>query len=258
MRKSSGSDVQLHLLGDWFLTVASGGDELVGRSAVELPSGPQHLIAYLALHGRSARTLAAATLWPDHTDRVAAARLRAVLWRLRHRHADLPPLLEISDTSLALASDVTVDVHSFVAAADRLIRCAEGPDEKTAATVLESAELLPGWYDDWVLASRERLRHLRLGALDALAAIRRAQQRRHEALQAAFEATGIEPLHESAHRTIALTHLDNGDIVEAVEHYRQFRSMLDCELGLPPSDQFTNLIQPYLNGARRRMRVRTR
>jgi DNA-binding SARP family transcriptional activator len=256
--KSSGSDVQLHLLGDWFLTVAGGGDDEVGRFVVELPSGPQHLIAYLALHGRSARTLAAATLWPDHPDQVAAGRLRAVLWRLRHRHADLPPLLEISDASLSLASDVVVDVHRFVAAAERLIRCTEEPDEDTAATVLDSAELLPGWYDDWVLAARERLQHLRLGALDVLAGLRRAQQRRHEALQAAFAATGIEPLHESAHRTIALTHLDNGDIVEALEHYKQFRAMLDCELGLPPSDQFTNLIRPYLKGARQRMRVRSR
>ena len=247
MRKSSGSDVQLHLLGDWFLTVAGGGDG-GGRPAVDLPSGPQHLIAYLALHGRSARTLAAATLWPDHTDQVAAGRLRAVLWRLRHRHTDLPPLLEISDTSLSLASDVVVDVDGFVTAAGRLIRCTGEPDEDTAATVLGSAELLPGWYDDWVLAARERLQQLRLGALDALADIRRSQQRRHEALQAAFAATGIEPLHESAHRTIALTHLDNGDIVEAVEHYKQFRAMLDSELGLPPSEQFTNLIQPYLNG----------
>jgi DNA-binding SARP family transcriptional activator len=257
VRKSSGSDVHLHLLGDWFLTVAGGEDELDGRPAVELPSGPQHLIAYLALHGRSARSLAAATLWPDHTDQVAAGRLRAVLWRLRHRHADLPPLLEISDTSLSLASDVVVDVHSFVTAAGQLIRCTGEPDEDTAATVLGSAELLPGWYDDWVLAARERLQQLRLGALDALSGIRRAQQRRHEALQAAFAATGIEPLHESAHRTIALTHLDNGDIVEAVEHYKQFRAMLDSELGLPPSEQFTNLIQPYLNRGRRRSR-RTR
>jgi DNA-binding SARP family transcriptional activator len=251
--ESSGGAVQLYLLGDWFLTVASGRDDQARRSTAELPSGPQHLIAYLALHGRSARSLAAATLWPDLTDQVAAARLRAVLWRLRHRHADLPPLLEISDASLCLAEGVVVDVHSFVAAAGRLIRCTGEPDEDTAATVLGSAELLPGWYDDWVLAARERLQHLRLGALDALAGIRRAQQRRHEALQAAFAATGIEPLHESAHRAIAMTHLDNGDIVEAVEHYQRFLAMLDAELGLPPSDQFTNLIQPYLNGGRRRV-----
>ncbi|HEU4946152.1 MAG TPA: bacterial transcriptional activator domain-containing protein [Kribbella sp.] len=255
MRTLTGSEVHLQLLGDWFLTVDGECGVLPAHASVELPSGPQHLIAFLALNGRCPRTHAAATLWPDHTDHVAANRLRAVLWRLRHRHAGLPPLLEITDFSLALASDVVVDVHRLRTAADRLIRGTGEPDEQTAAAVLDSAELLPGWYDDWVLAARERLQHLRLGALDALAAIRRTQQRRHEALQAARAATRIEPLHESAHRTIARTHLDNGDIVEAVEHYERFQAMLECELGLPPSQQFTDLIRPYLQGARPRRRV---
>jgi DNA-binding SARP family transcriptional activator len=250
--KLSGDDVHLHLLGDWFLTVDGARDD---RSAVELPSGPQHLIAFLALHGRCARTQAAATLWPDHPEQVAASRLRGVLWRLRHRHADLPgPLLEISDASLALAKDIAVDVHEFRFAADLLIRGTSEADEDAAATVLDSAELLPGWYDDWVLVARERLQHLRLGALDALACKRQAQRRNHEALQAARAATLIEPLHESAHRTIVQTHVDNGDIVEAVEHYEKFRVMLDRELGLPPSERFTNLMQRYLDGARHRGR----
>ena len=251
MRTSwGGGDVQLHLLGDWFLTVDGDRADPADRSPLDLPSGPQHLVAFLALHGRCARTQVAATLWPDRTDHVAAGRLRAVLWRLRHRHADLPSLLEISESSLALASDVGVDVHRFRAAADLLIRGTGEPDQDAAATVLDSAELLPGWYDDWVLAARERLQQLRLGALDALASTRRAQQRRHEALQAARAAIRVEPLHESAHRAIAQTHLDNGDIVEAVEHYERFRAMLDRELGLPPSEHFTHLVQAYLEGAR--------
>ncbi|TCM37251.1 BTAD domain-containing putative transcriptional regulator [Kribbella sp. VKM Ac-2568] len=246
MRTLGDCDLRLHLLGDWFLTV--GDSHTDTHESVELPSGPQHLIALLALQGRCARTQAAATLWPDCRDEVAAARLRAILWRLRHRHAGVPPLLEIGDTSLALASEVVVDVHRFRLSAELLIHDPYGREdgEDAAAAVLHSSELLPGWYDDWVLAARERLQYLRLSALDALASRWRLQRRGHEALQAARAATSIEPLHESAHRTIVRTHLDNGDIVEAVKHYVKFRAMLHRELGLPPSELFTELVQPYL------------
>jgi DNA-binding SARP family transcriptional activator len=251
-------DLRLHLLGDWLLTAADGPSKT--EEQIELPAGPQHLIALLALNGRCARTHAAATLWPDRTDEVAAARLRAVLWRLRHRHVGVPPLLEISDSWLALTGEVVVDVHTFRSSAELLIRDPELSSEEVedaAVAVLHSSELLPGWYDDWVLAARERLQYLRLGALDALATRRRRQRRTHEALQAARAAISIEPLHESAHRTIVQTHLDNGDVVEAIKHYQRFQSMLDRELGLPPSELFRDVVSPYLAVVSRRA-VRSR
>lgn len=254
MRTCLDSDLRLQLLGDWLLTVADAPADSV--EPIDLPAGPQHLIALLALNGRCARTQTAATLWPDCTDVVAAARLRAVLWRLRHRHAGVPPVLDIGDSSLSLAVDVVVDVDRFLNGAELLIR--DDPDrgtdeaEDAAVVVLHSSELLPGWYDDWVLAARERLQYLRLGALDALATRRRRQRRTHEALQAARAAISIEPLHESAHRTIVQIHLDNGDLVEAINHYQRFQAMLDRELGLPPSDLFREVVSPYLAVASRK------
>ena len=259
MRTFSRCDLRLQLLGDWLLTAA---DDRAGAVAqIELPAGPQHLVALLALNSRCARTHAAAMLWPDCTDEVAAARLRAILWRLRHRHVGVPPLLVISDAWLALADEVVVDVNRFLDGAELLIR--DDPDlgsaeaEDAAAAVLHSSELLPGWYDDWVLAARERLQYLRLGALDALATRRRRQGRTHEALQAARAAISIEPLHESAHRTIVETHLDSGDLVEAIKHYQRFEAMLDRELGFPPSDLFQEMVGPYLAVASRNV-VRNR
>ncbi len=259
MRTFLRRDLRLQLLGDWLLT--SADDPAATVEQIDLPAGPQHLIALLALNGRCARTHAAATLWPDCTDEVAAARLRAVLWRLRHRHVGVPRLLEIGDASLTLAGEVVVDVDVFLDGAGVLIR--DDPDlgsadaDDAAVAVLNSSELLPGWYDDWVLAARERLQYLRLGALDALAIRRRRERRTHEALQAARAAISIEPLHESAHRTIVEIHLDNGDLVEAINHYQKFQAMLDRELGLPPSDLFREVVSPYLAVASRKA-VRTR
>ena len=46
------------------------------------------------------------------------------------------------------------------------------------------------------------------------------------------------------------------ELPEAVAHYTQYRRMVDHELGLPPSDQFTQLVQPYLNSLRKEPSIR--
>jgi DNA-binding SARP family transcriptional activator len=251
-------NLRLHLLGDWLLTAPDGVNQSGER--IDVSPGPQHLIALLALKGRCARIDAAAALWPDCSVEAASARLRAVLSWLRHRHVAVPPLVEIGGSSLALTGEVAVDVHRLRDCAELLIR---EPDrwnaatEEAAAAVLDSAELLPGWDDDWVFAARERLQYLRLGALEAIATRCRRQRRTHEALEAARAAIGIEPLRESAHRAIVQTHIDNGDLGEAVDHFEKFQAILDHELGLPPSNVFRQLISPYLTDVARRRTVRT-
>lgn len=244
--RSSGQEVRLRLLGGWLLTV-SGDGQVPAGAEIELPVWPGRLIAFVALHGRCSRTFVAASLWPDGSDRAATERLRALLWRLRHRHGALPPLLEISTASIALARNVTVDVDEFVAYANQLIRNTEEPDDAAVATVLAAAELLPGWYDDWTLMDRERLRQLRLGALEVLANRRLAQARHHEALQAALAVTATEPLHESAHRAVARIYIDDGNLFDAVSHFEMFEGMLRRELDLRPSGKFVEMMQPYLH-----------
>src|SRR3712207_7767400 len=73
------------------------------------------------------------------------------------------------------------------------------------ATLFRS-EILPDWYDDWLLMEREVHRQLRLHALESLAA-RLAQDARYgEAVDAALSAIAGEPLRESAHRTRSEEH----------------------------------------------------
>ena len=52
--------------------------------AIPLSSGPQHLLAYLAVNDRSLRRVhIAGMLWADVCDERAAGNLRSVLWRMR-------------------------------------------------------------------------------------------------------------------------------------------------------------------------------
>jgi len=103
-------------------------------------------------------------------------------------------------------------------------------------------ELLPGWFDDWVLLERERLRQLRMHALE-LVAERLSDAGRHgDALQAAYAAVHAEPLRESAHRHLITAHLAAGNRAEAVLAYRRLSDLLDSELGIGPSPETAHLL----------------
>jgi DNA-binding SARP family transcriptional activator len=103
-------------------------------------------------------------------------------------------------------------------------------------------ELLPDWYDDWVLLERERYRQLSLHALEALADRLTGLARFGEAADAALAAIAGEPLRESGHRALIRVHLAEGNPSEALREYDRFRQMLDG-LGLAPSPRLEELVR---------------
>ena len=214
---------------------------LAGRgpaSTPDLPRAEQRLVAHLSLSGRPARTAIAGQLWPDVPEARAHGSLRSVLWRL---HKVAPGLITVSCGTLSLADDVRVDVRELTEWARRAMDpCA--PTDGLMADGLLPCDLLPGWYDDWVLLERERLRQLRMHALEALAEKYAAAARYGDAVQAAYAAVRAEPLRESAHRTVVRVHLAEGNVAEAVRAYESFQAMLADEIGAAPTPQMCRLI----------------
>src|SRR6185503_18164372 len=81
-------------------------------------------------------------------------------------------MLQTSKLEIGLAEGVAVDIHHAQTLARRLLDPAVTPGQSDlgpAAVVALSGDLLPGWYDDWVLVEAEDWRQLRLHALEALA-----------------------------------------------------------------------------------------
>lgn len=103
--------------------------------------------------------------------------------------------------------------------------------------------LLPGWYDDWVIFERERIRQRLLHALEALSRRLIEVGRCAEALDAAISAVGVDPLRESANRILIEAHLAEGNVVEACRTYKRYRDTVRCELGVEPSQQLTDLMR---------------
>lgn len=223
---------RLGLLGAWQLTEPD--------RPVDVGTNGQRLYALLALRGRCERSYLSGVLWPDCSDARAHGNLRATLSRLHRRNLAGP--LESSNGVLGLRGDVQVDVHDLVATACAVLD--EGPMQPARSILrrLTGDDLLVGWYDDWVLLERERLRQLRVHALETLSHRLLATGNIPAAVEAALEAVALEPLRESAHGALIQAHLAEGNRVEAVRQLGQLRQMLQRELGEEPSRLVTDLL----------------
>jgi DNA-binding SARP family transcriptional activator len=203
----------------------------INGDTVALPLGSQRLIAFIALRMRPVlRIYAAGTLWPDSSDRHAAACLRSALWRTNRAGAKAA---QATATHIGLADGVAVDAWSQAEAARRLIR---GTAEDTdLIDPSPSLDLLPGWYDDWLLIERERFRQLGLHALEALCWRHLAAGRLAEAVDAGVAAVAAEPLRSSAQQVLIRAHLAEGNWCEAIRQFGFYRSALADTLGIEPS-----------------------
>jgi SARP family transcriptional regulator, regulator of embCAB operon len=225
-----------------------------GSVQVGVPRASQRLVAFLALCGGVAdRAAVAGTLWPEATESHAYSNLRSALARLERTCRQT---LHTSKLELGLAEDVMVDLRHSQALARRLLDPATKPqpsDLGSAAFSALSADLLPGWYDDWVQIEAEIWRQLRVHALEALALRLAAGGRWGEAANAAGVAVRADPLRESAHATLIKVHLAEGNQSEAVREFTRYRALLHAELGLEPTPQLCRLVQDLLR--RHRCRV---
>jgi DNA-binding SARP family transcriptional activator len=206
---------------------------------VTFPLSVQRLLAFLAFHERPLqRVYVAGKLWLDSTDERAFASLRSTLWRANQAGV---PLVRTVNSQIALDPGVWVDVHEANAQAHRLIDGSSDEHISFAGFAL-AAELLPDWYDDWLLIERERYRQLRLHALEALALRLTRLARYGEAAETALTAIAGEPLRESAHRVLIGVHLAEGNPTEALRHFALFRELLEAHAGIAPSAELEQLV----------------
>jgi DNA-binding SARP family transcriptional activator len=214
--------------------------ECQGR-VVSTPQAVSRLLAFVGVRGRASRAELAGSLWPEVSESKAHACLRTALWRLRQVCAD--PLV-VGGQILTLAPAVEVDVVAFSTTARRVLAPPAGdqcPEELLRPALISVGELLPGWYDDWVLFERERLRQLQMHALEAAASKLIAIGRYADAIEAALAAVRLEPLRESANRVLILAHLAEDNIVEAVRCFEGFQASLLRELGVAPTADLKRL-----------------
>ncbi len=229
----------VHLFGGPYVSV--DGTRLV------VPQGSRRLVAFLALRrGTVERSYLAGSLWPAGDEPRAQGNLRSALWRLRRAGIEI---VVADKWSMALAPDVAVDVEHVAEWAGRLVSgCPTEADLSMAGVPPDALDLLPGWYEDWAVIGRERVRQRVMHALEALSRDLVQRRRLIEAVEVGRAAVAAEPLRESAQRVLVEALLALGNRAEAAQAFVEFQALLARDLGVEPSAELRALVADHLRG----------
>jgi DNA-binding SARP family transcriptional activator len=204
-----------------------------------LPGSVQRLVAFLALQERPVpRQRAAFALWPDASEAHAYGSLRAAVFRLKSCCRDR---LLRDGRELGLREEVEVDVRRARALASEA--CDGGATELEA--ILRGGELLPDWYEDWVLIERERFHELRSRLLEELSEAHLRSGAVARAIEVALAAVQAEPMRESSRRALIRAQLAIGNRADALAQYQRFSELLSA-FALTPSPELNQLVRSLL------------
>ena len=220
-------------------------------------SKDQELLSYLLIHRDRphSREALASLLWADTSTEKSKKYLRQALW---HLHAALNSdngngthflLVDHDWLSLNPCSSLWTDVADF----ERAFAGAEGiagrqlePEKADAlkdAVSLYSDDLLPGYYQDWILFERERLQNMYLLMLDKL--IVYLQFRGDYEVAQGYGATILryDPARERTHRQLMHLYSLAGDRTSALRQFERCAQALKQELGVKPERKTLELYE---------------
>ncbi|HEY6043031.1 MAG TPA: BTAD domain-containing putative transcriptional regulator [Anaerolineae bacterium] len=205
----------------------------------------ESLLSFLALYPEShSREELATLLWGESTDDHARHSLRTALDSLRSTLGDQILLADRAEVQLSPELDLWLDVREFDQLAKAKSSARTGGDDIAnllQAVALYRGELLTGYYHEWILPLRERLRGLQIETLLRITQYERSQSEFVRALEFAERVLIIDPSNERAHQHLMLSYIAMGKRQSALEQYLICERALRAELGVPPSDETTAL-----------------
>jgi DNA-binding SARP family transcriptional activator len=205
----------------------------------------QALLAYLLLHRHApqSRQHLAFLFWPETSEAQAHTNLWQLLHHLRRAWPAVGEFLHIDAKTLQWKPEAvfTLDLVAFeqaLAQAATALQAAQVEVARTglaAAVALYGGDLLPGCYEEWLLAERERLRQRLLDALEQLVVLDERQRDYPAAIQHAQHLLRTDPLHETTYRRLMRLHALTGDRASALRTYHLCATNLARELGVEPN-----------------------
>lgn len=222
---------------------------------IAIPSRPaQSLLAFLLLNPaiEHRREKLAGLLWSDATEKNARSNLRHALWQLRdaielkRTRAHAAAYLLVDDISIAFnaKSEYWLDVSVLQAAG----RENASADDLINAVHLYAGELLPGFYDDWVVPERERLRSVFEQRMAQLLERLRDEQRWAEVLEEAERWIALGQSPEAAYRALMIAHSQVGEMSQVAAVYQRCVQALRNDVGVEPSEQTRLLFEQLKTG----------
>jgi DNA-binding SARP family transcriptional activator len=238
--------------------------EINGEPAadIKLTYTVQALMSYLLLHRQRthSRDVLASLLWADCPQERARNSLNTAIWSLRRflEPSGVEPgtyLISTSSGELGFnpKSNYWLDVAAFESQLDQLLSTPieQVPDtqiQSVAQTMqLYTADLLEGYYTDWALHERERLRTYYLDGLYYL--MRYFYHARHFVKTLAYgrQILNNDPLREEVHRQMMRAYMKNGQRSLAVKQYKLCCKLLATELDILPMIETQELFKEIVD-----------
>ena len=179
------------------------------------------------------RSLMCMNLWPSLPEDRARANLRRTLWQLP------PGWVAASSWELRLMADVDLDDAHEVAA---LALTSTGLEPHQVELLRH--DLLPGWYEEWLVPEQDQFHLQRIQALEEVC---RTATETHDfgpATSAGLAAVCAEPLRESAVAALVAAHLGEGTVCCGAPLPR-VRHFLRRELDVEPGAELAALMSPF-------------
>ena len=230
-------ELKLDMLGTWRLRR--------NGAALHVATRQQRLIAALALKGPHLRSYLVGLLWPEYPDSKALESLRVSVHLISRQ---VPGLLVNEGRMLSLRDRVDVDLQRVRLQIRALGQGEYGPGTTSLLHDLRDAQLLPGWYEDWVMIEQTRLQQERLRAFTDISTASLALGDMGTAEAAAEAALAVEPLYETAVTLLIRAEMGQGNPAAALRAYERYRRQLKEDMGLPPSKSVGELLAAVLAG----------
>ncbi|TET85354.1 MAG: hypothetical protein E3J37_02060 [Anaerolineales bacterium] len=231
--------LEIRLLGEF--------DVRLEGQPIEIPSRPaQSLLAYLVLNAetRHRREKLAGLLWPESEESNARSNLRHALWRLRKAIGEKYFLADKVSIAFIPTEDCELDVSYF---GDERTETESTMDLIREVSVY-GGELLPGFYEGWVVLEREQLRAAFEHTIQRLLDLLIEKQSWLEVLEwgERWIATGYVP--EPAYRALMIAYRGLGDSSGVAAVYQRCCEALHSELGVEPSEQTRSIYDRLSKG----------
>ncbi|MDP9696706.1 UNVERIFIED_ORG: DNA-binding SARP family transcriptional activator [Arthrobacter globiformis] len=208
------------------------------NATVHVSPRQQRLITALALFGPRNRHYLCGLLWPDSPDARALESLRVSMHLISRQ---IPGLLVNGGSVLSLANSLHVDLHECLEKVRNCVHFEGTGSGDDCLSRLQRAELLPGWYEDWVILEQNRLRNFRLCMLIEHARRWLEQEETEQAAEAARSALELEPLQEGCVGLLMRAELELGNRAGAWNTFESFKARLSAELGVETSSHLAQL-----------------
>lgn len=215
---------------------------LIGKFEIKYDGEPvaissraaQSLFAYLILNAGTShrREKLAGLFWPDATEEKARAYLRHELWRIRKA---LPSNEFLLSDDLGIVFDLSAEYWLDAEALKKLADSAS-TDELMTSLSTYVGELLPGFYDEWIVIEREHLHAIFEQKMAWLLELLESEKRWPEILEWAERWISFGQGSEAAYRALMVAYNALGDRAKVASTYQRCVKALR-ELDLEPTEQ---------------------